>query len=279
MAISQLLTQEDGSAGRPKADRRPVPNLLQFVQAIEWNNIVAAVIGLLAAVGLTDASTADSLLQQLDAFRGPLGTKWAVFEDFVWFDTSTTANGRVVVAVTGTGTCGGAAATVASDGSGIVRQTLGAGAGTAVVGLGAQKTLGGGGDPSCEVRVKTPAAMTSCSWHAGLGGVAAVSYAMIGWTNTSALRLLLLSATGGAAAANIDTGYVLTVDTWYTIKLVTSGTSTLVYVNGALVYTHAVAGTAVRLGDSMLPWHATLTYVAAAAQVDIDYVILRGTRV
>lgn len=52
MSITTLLTRNDGSAGRVKRDRRPVPNLAEYIPAAEWNNVAQAVVDLMAAVGV-----------------------------------------------------------------------------------------------------------------------------------------------------------------------------------------------------------------------------------
>lgn len=276
--ITSLPTRGDGLLGRLKADFRPVPQLLNFIQAVEWNTLIGWVESAAAVIGVSAGSTAGSLFQLLLSFLPPKATGFAFFDDF----RESSTNNRWLAVVTGTGTVTDVPALgVAQDGWGQVSCAVGAGAGTAELRGNVQSTSGAH-SPRIRFRFKTPSTFTGISWRGGIRDAAGVTVAQIGWNSGSAsVRYQVGSVTGGGSADAVASGVPtsFTVSRWYEGRVeVDSGTEVRFYLDDVLVHTYTTAAGIPRAGDTFSAYSSLVTYVSAALAVLTDWMDLRGTR-
>ena len=275
--ITAIPTRTDGSLGRLKADLRPVPQLLSFIPAQEWNTLIGWAEAAAAILGVSAGTTAGSILQLLASFLPPKATSFAMFDDFRDAFAS-----RWTAATTGTGTVTDVAALgVAQDGWGQVSCAVGAGAGTAEL-RGNVQSLSGAHSPRIRFRFKTPSTFTGCSWRGGIRDATGVTVAQIGWNSGSAsLRYQVGSATGGGSADAVaaDVPVSLTVSRWYEGRVeVDSNSAVRFYLDDVLHHTYTTAAGLPRAGDTFSAYSSLVTYVSAALAVLTDWMDLRGTR-
>lgn len=276
MTILSLLTSADGSAGRDKADLRPIGSLAHQVASGEWNNVKNAVVELLAAIGLTDASTVDSVLQYLADHKSVRGSMFAHVEDFLAPQPGGSLS-AIVTAATGTGVITFPAA-LAGEGAGLVKLATTAGAGTTSVRCTDYETLDFAANPECEFRFKTPADLTAIDFQIGLRNAAGTSKAMFGIDHTSTGKVFAASATGGGSGST--SGAALSAATWYRVRIVvTDNTSVAVYLDDVLYAEHTTGGTTFpRSGDKAHLWYTVTTRVGGADALIVDWIRTKGTR-
>lgn len=272
--VTSIPTNTDGSAGRDKADVRPVPDLSTHLPAAEWNTVKRAVTELCAAIGRSTGVDAASIAAALLGMQsGPLTDSWRVAEDFI------VTRDEEVVTTTGTGaSVARSLAETAGEGAGHLLLQHTTSAGSVTWRPESAEVVPGNCNPRCRVRFRTPADLTASDMRMGLSDTAVGSYAWIGWDHSTTLRLFCESTNGGAAdATDLIT---LSPSTWYEFEIrVTSGTEVSVFdATGALVKTLNTAGCALTDGDVANPFMARIARVAAATSMVIDYYVASGDR-
>lgn len=276
MPITDLLTNTDGSAGRDKEDRRTVPNLLHYIPAREWNNVKKAAVELLAAVGLSDGSTAGSVLRKLQSFSGPRETSFAFHEDFVRLPSGVWTTGH---ASGGSAQVTQSLLTAAGNGMGVLWLNAPAAGGAVADIYGAAESLCALHNADVRFRFKTPSSFTGNEARLGVRNAAGTTYARLRWNGSGTVDIQCGSV-GGGATASTTTSTTLSVDTWYEGRIViTGGTSVVFFVNDVAIGTLS-GGTSVPQGTDTHGEFAA--YLARSAggphNLYIDWYEVRGTR-
>lgn len=266
--ITTILANTDGSAGRDKADVRPVPDLTHHLPADEWNAVKRAVVELTAAMGRATGEDNASLLAAIFGIpHGARTDRSMVASDFM------ERRGNERFSVTGSGAAALAAAAASSGASGVLALSHTGVAGTAEYAWDQTNScLDGAQSPVLRLRFQTPSDLTASDVRMGLSDLSGLSYAQIGWDHTTMLRLYAKSVAGGSTASPADL-FTLAASTWYEIEMrVGAGSSVAVYdaagVNRGSIST---AGTVLRAGDAVQPFRATMTRVGAAATLNVDW--------
>lgn len=277
MPITSLPTTDDSSAGRDKTDRSPVPNRVNFIAAIEWNTVKNAVVNALAALGLTDGSTAGSVLRKLLSFSGPRETSFAFFEDFavtptgLWTTGGTVAPGSVSFHMQGS--------TAAGNGMGLMWLDTPSAVGAVAEAYVSQDSLCALHNVDLRFRFKTPASFVGNECRLGVRSSGGTTYARLRWNGSGTLDIQCGSAAGGATAST-TTSTTLSASTWYEGRIViTGGTSVAFYVNDALIGTLSGGTSVPQSTDVFAPFHAYLARSSGGAHdVYVDWYEVRGTR-
>lgn len=252
--ITSLLTREDGSAGRVKADRRPAPNRTHYWPADELNKVLDWAVAACAVLGLSDGSTADSILQKLRSVANLRGTRSVHAEDFL--HTTVGASGALhTSSVVSSGTAALAPGEEVDSGAGHLKLTA-ANAVSSSAAAYASNTLNGGQLPDFRARFKITGTLAGFSMVLGLSEQGAGTYARFAMAAGGALSMEIESP--AASSTSTPTGVSLALNTWYEARIrVNADLSADFWLND--VHLGNVPDNAPQISDRLAPFYAQIS--------------------
>ncbi|MEQ8721048.1 MAG: hypothetical protein RID81_07210 [Sandaracinaceae bacterium] len=134
MAITNIPSNADGSAGRDKSDLEQVPDLDHYVPAQEWNTVKRAAVEAASTIGLTASPAAGTIEARLSAVEGGAGVRAVVeaLSDTTMADADSgkvirCSGGGVVTITVNAGLTPGTTVEYVQEGAGQVQVAAGAG--------------------------------------------------------------------------------------------------------------------------------------------------------
>lgn len=261
MSITRALVEDDGSAGRDKADKETPPELEGHLQGSEWNNVKRSYVELASAanrltLGLTDNSQ-----------------RFVIRDDF--------APGKVLFTYTDSDVAFGSHTDVVSDaaGEGYGVRALSA---TASSRRETGALLAGGDDVTVRTRLRVTSTIADIdAANAGVSEIGASDFGIfLGKIVTSDnVGAVLKSVAGGGAGIELDSGIAMVLDTWYEIEVTVdwqARRASLTVDGGAAVSSNVYFNTPEATEDLGLAY--SLDPSAGTATMEIDYIEVEGRR-